>query len=113
MIHLKSMHNVPPHLQRMLLQLQKYDMTVKYKPGCEMHLMDTLTRCPARANQEIKLDLCVDNIAFTTAWIEKFRETTCEDPVLGTVYQLVQYGWPKLRRRVPNIARYSGISELN
>ena len=26
MIHLKSMHNAPPHLQRMLLQLQKYDM---------------------------------------------------------------------------------------
>ena len=31
MIHLKSMHNAPPHLQRMLLQLQKYDMKIKYK----------------------------------------------------------------------------------
>ena len=57
MIHLKSMHNVPPCLQRMLLQLQKYDMTIKYKPGSEMFLADALSRCPARANQEIKLDL--------------------------------------------------------
>ena len=52
------------------------------------------------------LNLCMDYIAFTSAWIDKLRETTCEDPVLGTVYQLVQHRWLKLRRRVPNVARY-------
>ena len=106
MIHLKSMHNAPPRLQRMLLQLQKYDMEIKYKPGSEMLLADTLSRCPARYSQEIKLDLRMDYIAFTLAWIETLRETTCEDPVLSTVYQLVQHGWPKERRRVPNMAKY-------
>ena len=105
MIHLKSMHNAPQHLQRMLLQLQKYDMEIKYKPGSEMLLADMLSRCPARYSQEIKLDLCVDYIAFTLAWIETLRDTTCEDPVLSMVYQLVQHGWPKERRRVPNIAK--------
>ena len=64
MIHLKSMHNAPPWLQQMLLQLQKYDMEIKYKPGSEMLLVDTLSRCPTRHNQEIKLDLCMDYIAF-------------------------------------------------
>ena len=88
MIHLKSMHNAPPHLQRMLLQLQKSDITIKYKLGCEMLLADALSRCPARASQEIKLDLHMDYIAFIMAWIEKLRETTCEDPVLGTVYHV-------------------------
>ena len=73
MIHLKSMYNAPPQLQRMLLQLQKYDMEIKYKPGSEMLLADTLSRCPARYSQEIKLDLHVDYIAFTSAWIEKLR----------------------------------------
>ena len=106
MIHLKSMHNAPPRLQRMLLQLQKYDMKIEYKPGSEMLLADALSRCPARYSQEIKLDLRVDYIAFTSAWIETLRETTCEDPVLSTVYQLVQHGWPKERRRVPNVAKY-------
>ena len=106
MIHLKSMHNTPPCLQRMLLQLQKYDMEIKYKPGSEMLLADTLSRCPARYSQQIKLDLCVDYIAFTSAWIETLRETTCEAPVLSMVYQLVQHGWPKKRRRVPNVAKY-------
>ena len=60
MIHLKSMHNAPPRLQRMLLQLQKYDMEIKYKPGSEMLLADALSRCPARYSQELKLDLHVD-----------------------------------------------------
>ena len=84
MIHLKSMHNAPPRLQRMLLQLQKYDMKIEYKPGSEMLLADALSRCPARYSQEIKLDLRVDYIAFTSAWIETLRETTCKDPVLST-----------------------------
>ena len=48
----------------------------------------------------------MDYIAFTLAWIEKLKETTCKDPVLSTVYQLVQHGWPKERRRVPAIAKY-------
>ena len=106
MIHLKSMHNAPPWLQRMLLQLQKYDMKIKYKPGSEMLLVDALFRCPARYSQEIKLDLRMDYIAFTLTWIEKLKETTCENPVLSTVYQLVQHRWPKESRRVPAVAKY-------
>ena len=90
----------------MLLQLQKYDMKIEYKPGSEMLLVDTLSRCPTRYSQEIKLDLCIYYIAFTLAWIEKLKETTCEDPVLSKVYQLVKHRWPKERRRVPAIARY-------
>ena len=34
-----------------------------------MLLADALSRCPARYSQEIKLDLHVDYIAFTSAWI--------------------------------------------
>ena len=60
MIHLKALGNAPTRLQRMLLQLQKYDMTIKYRPRQEMLLADGLSRCPARSNLEIKLDLRVD-----------------------------------------------------
>ena len=60
-------------------------MNIEYKPGSEMLLADALSRCPARYSQEIKLDLRVDDIAFTSAWIETLKETTCEDPVLSTV----------------------------
>ena len=46
MIAMKNLVNAPPHLQRMLLDLQRYDVTIKYRPGKEMQLADTLSCCP-------------------------------------------------------------------
>ena len=102
---MKNLANVPPRLQRMLLELQRYNVTIKYRPGKEMQLADTLSRCPARASQEIKLDMRVDYIAFTKPWIEKLKDSTQRDPILATVYQLTQQGWPHQRRHVPHLAR--------
>ena len=38
MIAMKNLANAPPRLQRMLLELQRYDVTIKYRPGKEMQL---------------------------------------------------------------------------
>ena len=105
MIAMKNLANMPPCLQRMLLELQRYDVTIKYRPGAQMQLADTLSRCPARASPEIKLDMRVNYIAFTKPWIEKLKDSTQRDPILGTVYQLTQQGWPYQRRHVPRLAR--------
>ena len=105
MIAMKNLANAPPRLQRMLLELQRYNVTIKYRPGKEMQLADALSRCPARASQEIKLDMRVDYIAFTKPWIEKLKDSTQRDPILATVYQLTQQGWPHQRRHVPRLAR--------
>ena len=90
MIAMKNLANVPPHLQRMLLELQRYDVTIKYCPGNQMQLANALSHCLARASQEIKLDMRVDYIAFTKPWIEKLKGSTQRDPILGTVYQFTQ-----------------------
>ena len=105
MIAVKNLANAPPRLQRMLLQLQRFDVTIKYKPGSKMQLVDALSRCPARASPEIKLNIRVDYVAFSRSWIETIKEQLQEDPILATVYQLVQQGWPHQRRHVPRIAR--------
>ena len=105
MIAMKNLANAPPRLQGMLLELQKYDVTIKYRPGGEMQLANALSRCPARASQEIKLDMRVDYIAFMKPWIEKLKDSTQRDPILATVYQLTQQGWPHQRRHVPCLAR--------
>ena len=102
---MKNLANAPPRLQRMLLELQRYNVTIKYRPGKEMQLADALSRCPARASQEIKLDMQVDYIAFTKPWIEKLKDSTQRDPILATVYQLTQQGWPHQRRHIPHLAR--------
>ena len=105
MIHQKSLASAPPRLQRMLFQLQRYDVTIRYRAGKEMLLTDALSRCPSQASGEIKLDMRVDYIAFSKTWIAKLKDTTREDPILGTVYQLTQQGWPHQRRHPPRMAR--------
>ena len=105
MIHQKSLASAPPRLQRMLLQLQQYDVTIRYRPGKEMLLTDALSRCPLRASGEIKLDMRVSYIAFSKTWIAKLKDTMREDPILGTVYQLTQQGWPHQRRHTLWMAR--------
>ena len=80
-------------------------MTIKYRPGSEMQLADALSHCPARASPEIKLNMRVDYIAFSRSWIETIKEQLQEDPILATVYQLTQQGWPHHRRHVPHVAR--------
>ena len=105
MIVMNNLANAPPHLQRMLLELQRYDVTIKYQPGKEMQLADALSCCPVRASQEIKLDMRVDYIAFMKPWIEKLKDSTQRDPILAIVYQLTQQGWPHQRRHVPHLAR--------
>ena len=105
MIAMKNLANAPLCLQRMLLQLQRFDVTIKYRPGPEMQLVDALSCCPARASPEIKLNMRVDYVAFSRSWIEMIKEQLLEDPILATVYQLTQQGWPHERRHVPHVAR--------
>ena len=80
---MKNLTSALPRLQRMLLELQKYDVTIKYRPGAQMTLSDTLSYCPARASLEIKLDVSVDYIAFIKPWL---KDTTKRYPILGAVY---------------------------
>ena len=44
MITRKPLNSAPKHLQRMLLQLQKYSFIVHYKKGKQMYLANTLSR---------------------------------------------------------------------
>ena len=104
MIAMKNLANAPPCLQRMLLQLQRFDITIRYRPGAEMQLVDALSHCLARASPEIKLNIRVDYVAFSRSWIETIKEQLSEDPILATVYQLTQQGWPHQRRHVPHAA---------
>ena len=40
----KPLNEAPPRIQRFVLQIQKYDITLKYKPGKSMYVSDTLSR---------------------------------------------------------------------
>ena len=49
MIAMKNLTNAPPHLKRMLLELERYDVTIKYHPGAQVQLTDALSHCPGES----------------------------------------------------------------
>ena len=61
-ISMKNLADAPVHLQRMLLQLQDYDFTIKYRPGEEMVVADTLSIYSPEDTSEILLDISVNHI---------------------------------------------------
>ena len=48
----KPLHQAPARLQRFLLQLQKYDLRVTYKPGKYLYVADTLSRLYLQKTKE-------------------------------------------------------------
>ena len=106
MITKKPIHAAPPRLLRMLLQLQKYDYMLIYKPGKEMTLADRLSRFPLnKGNTPIELHQNIQHLTFTSDRINFIRGSVKRDPILSTVYQLTLNGWPDRISKVPRIAR--------
>ena len=66
MIQLKNLATALPRLQRMLLCIQNYDMTIEYRPVRELLLADGLSRLPnPRSIEEIDLDISVKMVQFS------------------------------------------------
>ena len=59
----KSLTSAPKRLQRMLLQLQKYDLEVMYKKGTEMYFADTLSRADLKKTESKQKNFEVVNSA--------------------------------------------------
>ena len=51
----KALTAAPPRLQRMLLRLQRYEFNMKYKPGKEMVIADTLSQAYLTSQMEGEL----------------------------------------------------------
>ena len=66
-----------------------------------MLLADVLGRYPSRSSEETKLDMRVNYIAFSKAWIAMFKKATLKEPIYSTVYQLTQQDYPHQQRDVP------------
>lgn len=94
----KPIHTAPARLQRMLLQLQCYDISLVYKKGKDMYLADTLSRAP---NTQV-YQSPAENDAFevmsvsyiSTARLEGLRKHTAEDEVLQILSRVIHRGWP-------------------
>ena len=101
MIQLKNLHAAPPRLQRMLLRLQNYDVTIKYQPGKTLLLADGLSWLPgAKQSAEIKLDVAINLVHFSQERVQELRDKTARDPILAPLRDLIISGWPDTFKQV-------------
>ena len=98
-----------PRLQRMLLRLQKYDITIRYVKGKHLYIADTLSRAHQCDSDEdidsTEIHLAVHNLLhdlpITEERLADIQQATNEDSQLQRLRQLIEQGWPQNINNVP------------
>ena len=95
-LYLKHLSDAPPRLQRLLLKLQPYDITIKYLPGHKVAVADALSRVSPSGKTVIRgLDVTIHektNQPYVHNWIAQIQKETREDQVLQLLMQQIMEG---------------------
>ena len=107
----KSLLNAPRRLQRMLLRLQQYDYTIRYKPGSSMYIADTLSRAYVNETdtscfeRDLEVVNMVGYLPITEPRLNDIQSHTSKDEALQVLKDTVLRGWPHRREDTPPLAR--------
>ena len=114
----KPLHEAPRRLQRMMMEFQRHDLTVKYLKGENMYLTDTLSRaflpiieseydndervCAFTSQKDFE-NVHVDGteIAISDQRLSQFAQNTRNDALMVRLKTIIQDGWPIKRSEVP------------
>ena len=104
-IHLKHLSDATPRLQRLLLKLQPYHITIKYLPGHNVAVADVLSRVSPSGKTVIwGLDITIHDMTiqlYVYHWIAQIQKATREDQVLQLLMQQIMEGWPQHCKSLP------------
>ena len=102
---MKNLADAPVCLQRMLLQLQDYDFTIKYHPGNEMVVTDTLSRYSPKDISETFLDISLNHVYIDPKKKQDYQLAIQDDPLLCALAEIILAGWPDNIEDVPKVLR--------
>ena len=105
----KPLDKAPIRLQRMLLNLQSYDVVIKYRPGKELYLADTLSRAHLSKckSEEETLDLdyqaisMISTLPVTDDKLKEIKEETKKDGTMQILVKIINEGWPSHKGCLP------------
>ena len=114
----KPLSKAPRRLQRMMLKLQRYQFSVRYKKGKELYVADTLSRAPVAddpsapdAKQEYEVfrleiaEMDIEPNRVTSETMQRIKQETSKDSVLASLCDVVASGWPAERKETPEHLR--------
>uniref|UniRef100_A0A1A8L2U7 Gypsy retrotransposon integrase-like protein 1 n=1 Tax=Nothobranchius pienaari TaxID=704102 RepID=A0A1A8L2U7_9TELE len=104
----KPISVAPARLQRMLLQLQRYDIKIVHRPGKDIPVADTLSRKPLldqdstlSEGMEDQIHSVINSLPVSDKKLSEIQAATRCDPQLTLLRQTVQDGWPEDRKKCP------------
>ena len=92
----------------MLLRLQPYDVTIRYRPGKQVPIADALSRLSPEEKAPIPgLNVQVHEVClqFSSAYLQKIKTETIKDTELIALRNMVWGGWPTTIKKVPSVLR--------
>ena len=122
-IFLKPLSQAPSRLQRMMLQLQGYDIELLYKKGSEMYIVDALSRAfpediiTDNFEREIAEEKCI-HLMSTEAYVidcklKEIKERMYTDNQVRLLAIQMKQGWPSNKSLVPlEIKEYYQYREM-
>ena len=114
----KPLITAPKRLQRMLLQLQKYNLFVIYKPGKRMYIADMPSRAALSQKQDIldndnyilSAELAslntLEDVRVSDASLKEIAEATRHDADLQQMIDYIRHGWPTSRKQRPHSLKH-------
>ena len=104
----KPLASAPPRLQRMLLRLQKYDITVIHRPGKEIPVADALSRKHMKSTDnlgdediEAQVHAVVQNLPISDNRLNEVKLETKKDRQLQVLANVINTGWPDHKANCP------------
>ena len=96
----------------MMLNLQDYDVVVKYKPGKELYVADTLSRAHLSSHpEEDTLDLehhvssVISALPISDDKLTEIRTETQKDATMRALLEIINDGWPRHKQNFPSSVR--------
>ena len=100
----KSLNDMSPRIQKLMLRLQKYIFRVEWTPGKYLCIADTLSRVTFKqkcvtANSELsaiidaQVNMVISSFPATDKQLVKFANETKNDSMLHAVMKCILYGW--------------------
>ena len=107
-IHLKHLSDAPARLQRLLLKLKAYNLTIKYIPGKDVVVADALSQVNPNGNIKVKgLDVAFHEMSPCISHLQlvHIQKATQEDQVLQMLMSKMIEGFPEHIKQLPVILR--------
>ena len=109
MIVSKPLYKAPKRLQSMLLRMQKYEVCLKYRPGKNMEIADTLSRAylpnvlPSKFESTVGAINMLQFLPIAPDRLEDIQHQTAKDMALQKLSATISNGWPENRNSIPDL----------